>query len=200
MPNGRRGIQRLCVSHHLIHGFEAKLRHDAPHVHGHEAHEALYMLGRAREKGAQSGVLRGHSHGTGVEVALPHHDAAQGNQGDGAEAELLRAQKRGDDHVPPGAQLPVHLHADAVPQPVCHQGLLRIRQSDLPGDPGVLDGGNGGVPRSSVIAADEHHVRLALCHAGGDGAHADLGNKLHGYARLGVCVLQVEDELRKIFY
>ena len=86
-----------------------------------------------------SGVLRGDADRAGPQVALPHQDAAQRDQGRGAEAEPLGAQQRADHHVAAGLHLAVDLDQDPVAQAVEHQRLLRLGQADLPGDAGVLD-------------------------------------------------------------
>ena len=50
------------------------------------------VLGLAGELLAQLGVLRGDADRAGVEVALAHHDAAEGDERRGGEAELLGAR------------------------------------------------------------------------------------------------------------
>ena len=52
--------------------------------------------------------------------------------------------------------------------------------------------------RAAVVAGDENHVRAAFGNARGNGADARLGDELHVDARVGVCVLKVEDQLRQI--
>ena len=90
--------------------------------------------GRPREALAQLGVLGGDADRAGVEVADPHHDAAADDQRGGGEAVLLGAEQGGDHHVPAGLELAVHLHHDAVAEPVAHQGLLGLGQPELPRD------------------------------------------------------------------
>ncbi len=96
----------------------------------------------------RAGLLGGDADGTGVEVADPHHDAARDHQGRRGEAELLRPEQRADDHVAAGFELPVHLHHDAVAQPVGQQRLLGLGQADLPRDAGVLERGQRRRPRA----------------------------------------------------
>ena len=54
--------------------------------------------------------------GAGVEVALPRHVAADGHEGGRAEAELLGAEERSDDHVTAGLQAAVGPQRDPVAQ------------------------------------------------------------------------------------
>src|SRR5690606_17160217 len=81
---------------------------------------------------------------------------------------------------------------------VAHERLVRLAQAQLPGQARVRDRRLGRSPRAAVVPADEDDVRLALRHARGDGADADLRHQLHADARAGVGVLQVVDELRQV--
>ena len=67
------------------------------------------MLRLAPELFPQLRILGGNTHRTGVQVALAHHDAAEGHQRRGGEAKLFRSKKRGDSHVPPSFQLTIGL-------------------------------------------------------------------------------------------
>ena len=157
------------------------------------------MLWLARELLAQLGVLRGHAHGAGVEVALAHHDAAFHHQRSGGKAEFIRAQQRADDDVTTGLHLAVGLHADAAAQAVEHQGLLGFGQADFPRAARVLDGRPGRSARAAIVPCDHHVVALALGHACGDGAHAHFGHQLDADACVRCHVLQVVDQLGQIF-
>ncbi len=156
------------------------------------------MLRLACEPLSQLGVLRRHADRARAEVALSHHHAAEGYDRGRAETELVGPEHRADDHVAPGAQLPVDLHADAVPQAVEDQHLLRLAKPQLPGDSRVLDRAERACSGAAVVAADEHLVGVALCHARGNRAHADLRDELDGNLRLGVGAPQVVDELGEV--
>ena len=150
----------------------------APDLLGDEEEVVDQVLGFAGEALAQLRVLGGHPHRAGVQVAFAHHDAARDDQGRGGEAELVRPQQGTDDHVAPGAQAPIDLDRDAPAQAVEHQGLVGLRQADLPGGAGVLDGGQRAGPGAAVVAGDGHMVRVGLGDTGRHGAHADLGDEL----------------------
>ncbi len=135
-------------------------------------------LGPAREPLAQLRVLGGDADRAGVEVADAHHDATADDQRGGGEAVLLGAEQGRDQHVPAGLELPVDLHHDAVAEPVAHQGLLGLRQAQLPRHAGVLEGVERRGAGAAVVAGDQHHVGVGLGDAGGDGADADLGDQL----------------------
>ncbi len=72
---------------------------------GDEPHEVHHVLGLAGESCAERGVLGGDADGAGVQVALSEHDAAEGDEGDGPESELLGAQKCGHGKVAARAKL-----------------------------------------------------------------------------------------------
>ncbi|GBD28912.1 hypothetical protein HRbin31_00937 [bacterium HR31] len=131
-------------------------------------------------------------------MALPGHHAAQGDQGRGAEPELVRAQQSRQHHVAPHLEPSVHPQAHAAAQAVGAQGPASLAQPHLPGQTRVLDGVQRGSPRAALVAADLHHVREPLRHTGGDGAHPCSGHQLHGHVRGGVHLLEVVDELGQV--
>ena len=76
-------------------GFErgqAELREQDLQVAGELFEEADDVLGLAAELGAQLGRLRGDAGGTGVEVALPGHVAAESDENRGAEGVLVGSE------------------------------------------------------------------------------------------------------------
>ena len=121
-----------------------------------------------------------------------------GDQRRGGETELLGAEQRGDDDVAAGLELAVGLDRDAAAQIVQHEGLVRLGQTELPRQAGVLDRGLRRGAGAAVVAGDEHDVGVRLGDAGGDRAHADLGHELHADPRLAVGVLEVVDQLGEI--
>src|SRR5471030_1196109 len=94
MVPGSARLQHIHAPHHLIERAEAHLRHVTAHLLGDEEKEIDGVLRSTLEPGAQGRVLRGNAYGTGIEVALAHHDAAHGHQWRGGETELLGAQDR----------------------------------------------------------------------------------------------------------
>ncbi len=73
---GQPSLQTVHASHHFVKGAEAEARHVFAHLLGEEEEEVDHVLGLSGKARAQHRVLRGNAHGTGVEVALAHHDAA----------------------------------------------------------------------------------------------------------------------------
>mmetsp|Transcript_62362 Transcript_62362/g.174233 ORF Transcript_62362/g.174233 Transcript_62362/m.174233 type:complete len:1082 (+) Transcript_62362:2016-5261(+) len=190
--------QCLRAADGVVYGPEAHLREEHAHLL-RDQHQVVHdVLRHTFELLAEDGVLRGDAHRAGVEVALPHHDAAHGDEGGCGEAEALGPEQRSDHHVAARAQLAVGLQGHAPTEAVQHQGLVRLREADFPRGAGVLDARPLRRAGAAVAPADEDVVGLALRHAGGDDADADLAHELHADGSLGVRVLEVEDELREV--
>ena len=137
--DGSIDVEEIDPADQFIEGPDAERGHDFARFRRDKPHEIHAVFRLARESPSKLGVLRGNADRAGIQVTLAHHDAAQGDQRDGAESELLGPEQRGDDHVAAGAQLPVDLYADAVAQMVHDERLLGIGEADLPRDAGILD-------------------------------------------------------------
>ena len=125
--------------------------------------------------------------------ALPHHDAAFGDQRRGGEAELVGAEQRADDDVATGFHLAVGL--DRIrPRRRLSTSVCCVLASPSPGRAGA-DRAHG--EGAAVVAGDDDVVGLGLGHAGRDRADAGLRDQLDADARLLVGVLQVVDQLRQ---
>ena len=183
------GVQDVGASNHFGDGPEPQPGHDLPHLLGDKGEVVDQILRLAGEQLAQLRVLGGDAHRTGVHMALAQHDATADHQSRGCEADFFRAQQSGHRGVPAGLELTVGLHHDAAPQAIGHQHLLGLGDAQFPGQPSVLDGRLGRSAGASVVAADQHHVRVALGHTGGDGPHADLRHQFHVDPGVGVDVL-----------
>ena len=119
-------------------------------------------------------------------MADAHHDAAQRNQRRGRKTKFLRAEQRGDGHVAAGLQLAVRLDINAAAQIVQHERLVRLGQAEFPRAARVFDGRERRRARAAVVAGNQHHVRVRLGDAGGDGADADFGDEFHADARVAI--------------
>ena len=131
-------------------------------------------------------------------MALPHHDAAHGNERGRANAKLLSTQHRGHHHVPARLQAAIGAQPHPVAQPVELQDLMRLRQPHLPGQAGIFDRGNGRGTGATGMARDQNGIRLCLGHTRRDGANARARHQLHTHHRVRVDLLQVINELRQI--
>ena len=131
-------------------------------------------------------------------MAGAHHQAAFGQEQRRAEAELVGAEERRDDHVAPGLEAAVHAHAHAAAQAFGDERLLRLGQAELPGRACVLDRGERAGAGAAVAAGDVNDVCERLDHARGDDAHACLGDQLDGDLGARVRLPEVEDELGEV--
>ncbi len=192
-------VQEVGAADGLLDAAQPEGGEQTAHLLGDVAEEGLDELGLAGEPRPQQGVHRRHPHRAGVEVADPHHHAAGDDERRGREAELLRSQQRRDEDVTPGLHRAVDLHDDPVAQPVGHEGLLGLRETELPRGSRVLEAGQRGGPRAAVVAGDEDDVGVGLADARRDRADADLADQLDVDPGRRVGVLQVVDELGEVF-
>ena len=179
MLDGRGAAEPIYSADHLVERAESQLGHNLPGFLGHERHEADQVLHLAGKAFSQVGILRGDSHGAGSQVALPHQQATQRNECRGAEPESLGPQQGGNHHIAAGAELPVGLHENPIPQAVADQSLLRLGQPDFPRGAGMFDRRERAGPGAAVVAADEHFVGIPLGHTRRDRADANLRDQLH---------------------
>eukprot|EP00962_Isochrysis_galbana_P006459 scaffold1734_cov113-Isochrysis_galbana.AAC.26 len=178
--------EHICPPDHLGHRAKAHLGHVAPHLLSEQEEEIDHVLGLACELGAELGIL------------CRDADGASRNERRGGEAELLGSEERGDGDVLARFELPVGLQNDARAQPVEHEGLVRLGEAELPGQPGVLDARPRGGAGAAIAPRDDDVVRLGLGDAGGDDADANLGDELDRDARGAVGRLEVVDQLRQV--
>ena len=190
--------QQVGAPDDLVERARAQRGQNLAHLLGHEAEQIHHLLRRTGELLAQRRVLGADPDRAGVRVALAHHDAAHGDQGRGADAVLLGAQERGDDHVAPGADAAVGAQAQVLAQAVEGQHLMDLAEAHLPGHAGVLDRRLGAGAGAARVAGDQNHVGLGLGHAGGDRADARARHQFHADLGLRVDLLEVVDQLRQI--
>ena len=62
----------------------------------------------------------------------------------------------------------------------------------------MFDGRERRGARATIVTGDQHDVRVRLCHACRDRAHADFADQLHTDARARL-VFFVVDQLRQVF-
>ena len=127
------------MANHVLHGFEAQLRHDLAQLFSDEEEIIHHMLGLAGELASEDGVLGGDPHGAGVQMTFAHHDATLDHQRRCGKAKLIGTEQGSDRYIATCFHLPIGLHTNAVSEPIHHQCLLRFGQSNLPRAPSVLD-------------------------------------------------------------
>ena len=194
----RAGVETVDAPHHLLDGAEAELRHQIPQFFGEKEEEVDDMLRLAVEPGPQLGILRGDADRAGVEVALPHHDAADHDQRPGGDAELLGAEHRGDSDILGGADHAVGLDGDPAPQIVHDEHLMGLGEAELPRQAGVHDRRLRAGPGAAVVARDQDDVGFPLRDPRRHRPHADLRHELDADPGVVVGVLEVVDQLGEI--
>ncbi len=191
--------QEVGATNEFIHGAHSEAGHDFAHFLGDGVEVVDDHFGAAFEFGAEAVVLGGDADGTGVEVALAHIDAAQGDEGGGAEVVFFGAKEGGDHDVGAGAHAAVGAQGDAVAQAVEHEDLLCLGDADFPGGASVFDGGEGAGTGAAFVAGDEDDVGVGFGDACSDGADACLGDKFDADFGAGVDLFEVVDELGEVF-
>mmetsp|Transcript_100539 Transcript_100539/g.288012 ORF Transcript_100539/g.288012 Transcript_100539/m.288012 type:complete len:1151 (+) Transcript_100539:506-3958(+) len=191
-------LEAVRLAHHLLKRAVAELGHVLAHLLRQQPEKVHHMLRLPRELGTEEGVLRGHADRAGVEVALSHHDTAEGDQRGGGERHLLRAEQGGDHHVAPVLDLSVRLQAHARAEVVEDEGLLGLGHSELPRETAPLQAGPRRGAGAAVVARHHDVVGLGLDRAGSDDADADLRDELDRDLARGLGALEVVDELGEI--
>ena len=128
-PGARNLLEELDAPHHLLQAAGTQSGEVFADLSGDEEQVIDDVRGSAVEFAGRAGV----------EVALPRHVAAQRNQHAGAEPELLRSKRCGDDDVAPAADAAVRAKRDALAQPVGDEDLLGFGQTKLPRRTGIFD-------------------------------------------------------------
>ena len=190
--------EQVAAPYQLVDGPDADRRHALPQFLCNKAHEVHHIFRLSGKACSQLRVLGRDPHRAGVQVADPHHAAAQGNEGCCRKAEFLRAEHTGHRHIPPGHELSVRLDHDLLPQAVLDQGLVCLGDAQLPGEAGVMDGGPRRGAGSAVVAGDQDHLSPRFRDAAGDGSHARFRDQLDADAGVPVGVFQVENQLCQI--
>src|SRR3546814_13017524 len=101
------------------------------------------LFRRADELLPELFILRADTHRAGVGMALAHHDAANRNQRQRADAELLRAQHGGDHDLAPALETVDGAQPDPVAQAGERQHMVDVAQAECPMRARLLDGGKG---------------------------------------------------------
>ncbi|MCY1170030.1 hypothetical protein D9M73_100880 [compost metagenome] len=131
-------------------------------------------------------------------MALAHHDAAHRHQRQRADAELFRAQDRGDDDIASGLEAAVGAQLDAPAQAVERQRLIDLAQAHFPRGPRIFDAGLRGGSGAADMPCDQDDVGMGLGHACCHRADPGRGDELDAHPRDRIDLLQVIDELRQI--
>ena len=144
-------VEHIDATNHFIDRAEAKLRHQFANFlrqHEEEINDVLRLAGKTFTK---LGVLRGNADWAGVEMTLPHHDAADHYQRCSGNAVFFRTQHRGDDNIFGRANHAVGLHNNPAAKVVHHKHLMGLSKPQLPRQAGVHDLCLGAGPSATIV-------------------------------------------------
>ena len=143
-------------------------------------------------------ILGGNPHRAGIRLAGAHHHTSHGDQRRCRKAEFLCPEDRRNGRIPPAHQLSVRLDDHLASKAVGNQCLMGLRQSQLPGQSGIMDGGKRRRAGSSVIAGDQDHGSACFCNTGRYRSHSGFGHELHRNTGVFVGIFQIIDQLGQI--
>ena len=83
-------------------------------------------------------------------------------------------------------------------RPLARSTCWASDRPELPRRAGVLHRSQGACAGAAVVAGNGDEVGVGLGHARGDRADAGLGDQLHRHQRIGIDLLEVENQLRQI--
>ena len=126
-------MEQVGATDEFIDGAHAELRHYFAHVLRDKTQEIDDLIGVAHKFFAQFGMLRGHTHRAGIEVANAHHDAAHGDECCGGKSKFFGTEQGCNNHIAPGFELSVGFDYDARSQIVEHEGLMGFGNAEFPG-------------------------------------------------------------------
>src|SRR6267154_2457256 len=107
------GTQAIVPADEFAERTDAKLREPIADFLGKRTEVGDHHLGLTLKSGAQLFVLGGDAHRASVEVALPRHDASDGEERSGAKSEFVRAKDSGEHDIACKFQAPVHAEREA---------------------------------------------------------------------------------------
>ena len=133
------GIENIDAADQFLDCAEAQFSHHLPRVFSHHEQVVHDVLRFAGEFLPQDRVLRCDADGARIEMALPHHDAAERDQGRGRETELFGPENRSDHHIAASLEAAIGLQHDAAAEIVEHERLMRFRDAEVPWQAGMFD-------------------------------------------------------------
>ena len=190
--------EQVAPAHKLADSPHAKPRHYLAQLPCHKEHKVHYIFRFAAEAPAKLRILCCYADGASVQIAHPHHHAAHRNERRRGKAEFLCAEHTRHRDIAPCHQLAVGFEPHPVPQPVCDKLAMRLRDTGLPREPGIVNGAFGRGAGTAVKPGNEHSVRTRLGNAGGYRADTVLRNELYGDVCAPVRAFKIVYELRKI--
>src|SRR6266853_6943892 len=132
-------------------------------------------------------------------MALPSHDASDGEERSGAKAKFVRAENRGKHDIAGKLQTSVHAERETRTEARANQGVMCFAQTNFPRKTGVLDGGQGRRAGSTIVPADGNNVGARFGNARGNDADSSARNELYADAGARIDGAKVVDQLGEVF-
>mmetsp|Transcript_6971 Transcript_6971/g.13276 ORF Transcript_6971/g.13276 Transcript_6971/m.13276 type:complete len:305 (+) Transcript_6971:2716-3630(+) len=192
-------LQQINASDEIIDLSDSQTSHNLSCFLGNHEEVVDNVFRLSSEHLAKVRILSGNSHWASVEVAFAHHDAAHCDERSGCEAVLLSSKHRGLDNIKPSLKLSIGLYDNTVTKAVEDQGLVGLGETKLPWETSRLDSSPLGRSGTSVVSGNEDVISFALRYAGGNDTDTNFRDQLDTDASVGVGVLQVVNELGKVF-
>lgn len=139
--NAGAGAEAVVPASEFAEGADTELRKAVADFFSERAEISDDHFGLAVETSTELFVLRRDPDGAGVEMALAGHDAADGEERGGAEAEFVGAEKSANDDVAREFQAAVNAKRDAGAEAGADERVVCFAQTDFPRKAGVFDRG-----------------------------------------------------------
>src|SRR5260370_20433486 len=132
-------------------------------------------------------------------MALPSHDASDGEERSGAKTKFVGAENRGKDDVAGEFQASVSAERESRTEARANQCVMSFATPNFPRKTGVFDGGTGRGAASAVVPADGDDVRARFGNARSNDADSGTGYKLYADTGARVHGAKVVDQLSEVF-
>mmetsp|Transcript_12088 Transcript_12088/g.17723 ORF Transcript_12088/g.17723 Transcript_12088/m.17723 type:complete len:263 (+) Transcript_12088:1018-1806(+) len=189
----------LSLADHILHLSVSQLGHSFPNFLSHQKEIVHDMLWLSRKFAPELFILRSDTYGACIQVALTHHDTSHSNQRSGSKAKLLGSKQTRYGNITTSFDLPISLQLDAITETIQYQCLLCFSKTELPRQATSLDSRPSRSPRSTVVSTDGNVIRERLRYARSDDTNSNFGHKLDRNFSCWLSVLQVMNQLSKIF-
>ena len=126
------GVQAVRSSDHVIDGLKAELRHELASFFCHHEQVIHNMFRLPNELLSKFRILGRNPNRAGVEVAFPHHDTAQRDQGGRRESHFLGSQQGRNYDVASGFQTAICLQDDPAAEIIQDQCLMGFGDAKFP--------------------------------------------------------------------
>ena len=188
------------MTYYFVEFTESHLSQIFTHFLSKECEVVDEIVRLANEMLAQFRILRSDAKRTGVEVTFTHHHTSEHDKGGSTETILLCTEQSHEHYVSTSLQLSVHLHTNKSAESVFHKSLLCFRQTYFRRNTRKSHARRRAGTRTAFRTRYDYEVGFCLSYTSRDCTHSAFCHEFYAYGSLRVYILQVEDELGKVFY